>query len=84
MRVEEVRVLSSIPQLHLSATNETHLSSVVPSVEHLCRVAHPIQVSVKHLHDVALATVVLEDDAGADALAAVPEDIWAYIQENNR
>ena len=22
--------------------------------------------------------------AGADALAAVPEDIWAYIQENNR
>ena len=56
MRVEEVRVLSSIPQLHLSATNETHLSSVVPSVEHLCRVAHPIQVSVKHLHDVALAT----------------------------
>ena len=25
-----------------------------------------------------------ESAAGADALAAVPEDIWAYIQENNR
>ena len=56
MWVKKVRVFSRIPQLPMKASIHIQLSSVVSSVEHSRVVTDPIQVSVKHLHNVAFAT----------------------------
>lgn len=56
MWVKKVRIFSRIPQLPMKASIHIHLSSVVSSIEHSRVVTDPIQVSVKHLHNVAFAT----------------------------